>query len=36
LGFASPFGQIDHVIFPSLCVINSDVRKVHVRKVAQP
>jgi len=32
----SPCDNIDHVSFPSLCVINSQVRKVHVRKVAHP
>jgi len=32
----SPCDNIDHVSFPLLCAINSQVRKVHVRKVAQP
>jgi len=32
----SPCDNIDHVSFPSLCAINSHVRQVHLRKVAQP
>jgi len=31
-----PCDNIDHVSFPSLCAINSQVRKAHVRKVAHP
>jgi len=30
----SPRDNIDHVSFPSLCAINSHVRKVYMRKVA--